>query len=96
MENIDEFRARARAWLHAHAPRTDISHDLAAAKAFQAAQYDAGFVAITWPREDGGQELSAEHERAYHEEAGSYRLPAEPFGVGIGMCAPILLSLIHI
>ena len=93
MENIDEFRARARAWLHAHAPRTDISHDLAAAKAFQAAQYDAGFVAITWPREHGGQALSPEHERAYHEEAEHYRLPAEPFGVGLGMCAPILREL---
>lgn len=93
MEDIHEFRVRARAWLEANAPYHDISHDIPAARHFQAAQYDAGFVAMTWRTEHGGQGLSNEYERAYNEESQSYRLPVEPFGIGIGMCAPILREL---
>lgn len=33
--------------------------------AWQQEKFDAGFGAITWPREYGGAGLSAEHEQAY-------------------------------
>ncbi len=91
--SVAEFRERARSWLCANAPRTNIAGDIAASKAFQAAQFDAGFVAIGWAEEHGGQGLSAEYEKAFQEESGSYILPTMPFGIGLGMCAPVLREL---
>ena len=55
-QQTEEFRARARAWLAANAPRRSDGDDaedtgdqagVAAQKAFQARLYDAGFVGIT-------------------------------------------------
>jgi alkylation response protein AidB-like acyl-CoA dehydrogenase len=56
--------------------------------------YEAGFAGITWPKEYGGQELTAAHERAFREEAEGYRLP--DFGIAggttFGVCAPVMLA----
>ena len=54
-----EFRAKAKAWLEANAPkerasgRGDEGH-MAAAKAWQARKASAGYAQITWPKEWGG------------------------------------------
>ncbi|MEE2059123.1 acyl-CoA dehydrogenase family protein [Rhodococcus artemisiae] len=92
MDSPEIFREQARAWLDEHAPRHEVS-DIAEAKAFQAARFDAGFGAITWPERYGGLGKTVAHEQAYAEEASRYRIPNEPFGVGMGMCGPIILQL---
>ncbi len=64
---------------------------VASAKAWRQQLFDAGFGWITGPSEYGGSGLSAGHQRAFLEEAGSYKLPDEsPFIIGLGMVAPTI------
>ena len=67
--------------------------ELAAAKAFKASEFDAGFGWITGPSEYGGSGLSAGHERAYREISSQYSTPSQSmFGIGLGMVAPTILA----
>lgn len=67
--------------------------ELAAAKAFKASEFDAGFGWITGPTEYGGSGLSAGHERAYQEISSQYGTPNQSmFGIGLGMVAPTILA----
>lgn len=93
MDTIEEFRSRARAWLKEAAPRQDISLDIPAAKAFQAALYDAGFAGITWSQQHAGAGLTDEYARVFQEESRHYPLPVAPFGIGMGMCGPVIQEL---
>ncbi|MQA98528.1 MAG: dehydrogenase [Streptosporangiales bacterium] len=88
----DEFRARARDWLAANAPRTPVTGE-DEARAFQAKLFDAGLAGITWPKAYGGQGLSTAEQRAFDEEAKAYELPFEPFMIGLGMVGPTILDL---
>ena len=90
---VDEFRLQAREWLEANAPRESIDADLQACRAWQAKVAAAGFAAIAWPKEFGGVGLTAEHDRAFNEEAAPYELPTEQFAIGFGTCGPALLDL---
>jgi alkylation response protein AidB-like acyl-CoA dehydrogenase len=104
-ESVQEFRARARAWLAANAkpssadsrrgPREggedDSPERWLAARAMRRCIYDAGFAGITWPRAYGGQGLSDLHEDAWSEEASGYEFPAVG-GAGLGMVGPALLT----
>jgi alkylation response protein AidB-like acyl-CoA dehydrogenase len=97
-EDLDAFRARARAWLEANAPRRDADRDagprdLAWAKALWARLHDAGFSGITWPAAYGGQGLTTAEQRAFDEEARDFELPVGVFVIGLGMCGPTLLDL---
>jgi alkylation response protein AidB-like acyl-CoA dehydrogenase len=101
----DDFRARARAWLAANAPRR-VSGDeeaeaeargqaavLAEQKAFQAKLYDAGFAGITWPREYGGQGLTGAEQIIWSQESRDYDLPTGAFFIGISMPGNTLVEL---
>jgi alkylation response protein AidB-like acyl-CoA dehydrogenase len=98
---VEEFRARARAWLAENAPRRSGDGDsedvgssagLDAQRAFQARLYDAGFVGITWPAEYGGQGLTNAEQIAFSEEARHYSLPVGAFIIGLGMPGPTILE----
>jgi alkylation response protein AidB-like acyl-CoA dehydrogenase len=96
----DDFRARARAWLAANAPRRESGDDgesgqttLADQKAFQAKLYDAGFAGITWPKEFGGQGLTSAEQIAWSQESRDYDLPNGAFFIGISMPGNTLLEL---
>ncbi|MCP2252568.1 Acyl-CoA dehydrogenase [Prauserella aidingensis] len=100
----DGFRRRVRDWLAEHAPSGDdrvpeasesapTEEQLAAARRFQAALYDAGLAGITWPVEYGGQGLSAAEQQVFHEEAAGYDLPTGVFLISMGMCGPTLVDL---
>jgi alkylation response protein AidB-like acyl-CoA dehydrogenase len=65
--------------------------DLAVAKEWRAKRYDAGLGWITGPREYGGRELTAAHDRLYAALEARYRVPAQSFfGIGLGMVAPTI------
>ncbi len=67
--------------------------EVAAAKEWKAAEFDAGYGWITGPTEYGGQGLSREHDRAYREVAAQYAVPSQScFGIGLGMVAPTILA----
>ena len=66
--------------------------DVAAAKRYQAALYDAGLAGITWPVEVGGQGLTAEHQRVFNEEAAGYETPTAVYTIGLGMVIPTIVE----
>ncbi|MGE0878280.1 MAG: acyl-CoA dehydrogenase family protein [Acidimicrobiia bacterium] len=102
---VDDYRAAARAWLPANLERIDARvkrvrgihnenpEEFVRARAIQRRLFDGGFAGITWPKEYGGQGLSADHERVFVEEAEHFELP--DFSVlqptTFGVCGPTLL-----
>ncbi|HXS86732.1 MAG TPA: acyl-CoA dehydrogenase family protein [Mycobacterium sp.] len=84
-ETIDEFRARARAWLAENMPPIDPAHPPAAhrdeercwlrARELQKRLYDGGFAGICFPREYGGLGLGYEYQKAFNDESLSYEMP---------------------
>ena len=99
MASVEGFRVRARDWLKENARVRDPEdtgyrrYDLAQAKGFQAALFDAGFAGITWPVEYGGQGLGNAELLAFNQEAQPYDLPSGAFMIGLGMCGPTILEL---
>jgi len=95
----EDFRARARAWLAAHAPRRSADEDdstatgLAEQKAFQARLYDDGFAGITWPKEYGGQGLTSAEQIIWSQESRHYDLPTGAFFIGLSMPGNTLLEV---
>lgn len=92
-----DYRARVRAWLESNAPK-DVpigspQEYLGAAKAFQAALFDAGFAGISWSKDVGGQGLSRTEQQIFGEEAAEFELPTSPFSIGLGMCGPTVADL---
>src|SRR5262245_33069157 len=95
IESLDDFRARARAWLAANMNRRSgsIDAELMAERspALQRELFDAGFAGIAFPREYGGAGLTLQHQQVFAQEAASYELPSA-YLVSIGMLAPTLLD----
>ena len=101
----DDFRARARAWLAANAPRRAAADDEAEAesrgqaaviaeqKAFQANLHAAGFAGITWPAEYGGQGLTSAEQIIWSQESRDYDLPTGAFFIGLSMPGNTLVEL---
>jgi alkylation response protein AidB-like acyl-CoA dehydrogenase len=82
VEPVEEFRARARAWLAANMPRRegpppdrfdDGRRD--EERALQRRLWDGGFAGICFPTEYGGLGLTPEHQRAFTEESLPYDMP---------------------
>jgi len=94
IDDIGLYRERARAWLAANLDRRPPGAPgpgarghmtvefVATQRPVQRKLYDAGYAGISWPKEYGGQGLSAAHERAFSEEALDYQVP--DFGVVAG------------
>ena len=71
-------------------PETEVEQ-LAAARAWAATRFDAGFGWIDGPIELGGRGLGADHVRAYRSLESAYELPDQSiFTIGLGMVAPTI------
>ena len=96
--DVDEFRAKARTWIRENLeprPATERRErqDITIARALQRKLYDGGYAGLTYPKEYGGQGLTAAHERAFREEAADYVTPE--LGVAGGVTfGPIGRSLL--
>jgi acyl-CoA dehydrogenase len=67
--------------------------ELKDAQEWRAKRYDAGLGWITGPKEYGGRELTAAHDRVYASVEGRYDIPNQQFfGIGLGMVAPTILA----
>jgi alkylation response protein AidB-like acyl-CoA dehydrogenase len=97
------FRAEARSFLAVNAePKSrarpvlrlgDLGSDAVAhCKAWQAKKADAGFAAITWPKQYGGREASPILQVIYHQEEDNYAVPRGLFEIGLGMCIPTMMA----
>jgi alkylation response protein AidB-like acyl-CoA dehydrogenase len=101
------FRAQARAWIDANAPKqfeaelTKASlgrirlreHDIVeVAKDWQKKKSQAGWVCLQWPREYGGRGATAVERVIWQQEEGVYFKLTSPFQIGEGMCGPTLMA----
>ncbi|MHB8220552.1 MAG: acyl-CoA dehydrogenase family protein [Acidimicrobiales bacterium] len=67
--------------------------ELAAAREWSQAVYDAGFGWLTGPPAYGGRGLTREHERRWKELEAGYDTPSQTiFGIGLGMVAPTIVA----
>jgi alkylation response protein AidB-like acyl-CoA dehydrogenase len=67
--------------------------DLAAARSWAQAVFDAGFGWITGPAAYGGRALPRDYQRIYDRAAADYKIPSlAVFGIGLGMVAPTILA----
>ncbi len=100
MSNYDAYLARARAWLTSVAPlygkdlRAGLSaeDDLALAREYALARFEAGFAGINWSKDFGGQGLSAVEKLIFETEQAAFGMPAPYFGVSLGMPIPIIMK----
>ena len=90
------FRAELRAWLAANVPREPMPATLEAEAAFltawQRRLYEAGWVAVHWPREQGGRGASLTETAIYQEEMARARAPQVMNRVGINNVGPTLIA----
>ena len=105
-EDLDAFRRRARTWIRANlAPaspeagtlrnlRND-EEEMASVmreREIQRGLFDAGLAGICFPREYGGQGLSAAHQRVLNEELAGYEYPSRLQAPTHVPCAAVLLD----
>ena len=99
MTDVQAYRTKAQVWLQAQVAefgeqaRKGLTEeqDIALGRRWQAAKYDAGYAGITWPKEHGGQGLSALEKLAFEQEEIKHGFPSTYFGISLGMPVPIML-----
>ncbi len=98
-----EYRAKVRAWLAANATPKQRGEDawgvgldereaFAAAQAWQAKKFDAGYGAITFPNAVGGAGGRVIEEVIFQQEEGHYLVPTAWYNISIGVCMPTLAA----
>lgn len=97
----EAFRRRVRTWIKANLPRRDPEagtvesgdpRRIQMLKAWQRKLYEAGFVAMGWPREHGGQGADVVQQTIVNEELIVARAPGLIGGMGIQMVGPTLIQ----
>jgi alkylation response protein AidB-like acyl-CoA dehydrogenase len=108
METVDEFRARARAWIRENLAPYDAGAEMGALhnvlndeeelravvrdRALQRQLFDAGLAGVCVPREYGGQGLTPDHQRALAEELEGYEYPSRFQAPTMAPCMAVLLD----
>ncbi|KTE25091.1 MULTISPECIES: acyl-CoA dehydrogenase family protein [unclassified Sphingopyxis] len=100
MSDLEAYRARAATWLESMVPafgkaaRKGLSEadDLALARRYQAAKFEAGYAGINWPVEYGGQGLGHLEKVTFDSEEMKHGFPNAYFGISLGMPVPILMQ----
>ncbi len=103
-----EFRATARKWIDANAPKeyeAELSEVLArpqpaekrdeildVAKAWQKKKAEGGWACLHWPKEYGGRGATPIESVIWQQEEGVYGKLAQPFPIGQGMCGPTVMA----
>ncbi len=100
MSDIEDYAARADAWLQSVAgefgsrARKGLAEaeDLALGRRYLKARYEAGYAGINWPAEFGGQGLTPVEKIAFETEELKYGMPSAFFGISLGMPVPIMMK----
>jgi alkylation response protein AidB-like acyl-CoA dehydrogenase len=97
----EQLRQKVRRFLEEEIPKAGIKPGsegredkawLAKAKAWQRKLYEAGYVALAWPREYGGQAMDPVKQSIVNEEMVRANAPYLVGGSGLGMFGPTLIS----
>src|SRR5271157_2948604 len=97
----EEFRAKARAFFEENLPKSSLMGPregqgekdwLAEAKAWQRKLYNAGYVALSWPKEYGGQAMDPVRQAIVNDEMVRARAPYMVGMLGIAMLGPTLIT----
>src|SRR5499425_2049374 len=97
----DEFRLKVRRFLEENIPKSGLGDGregredkawLARAKEWQRKLYEAGYVAMAWPREFGGRALEPVRQSIVNDELVRAKAPYLVGGSGLGMLGPTLIS----
>ncbi len=101
------FRAQAKAWIDANAPRqheTELSKaslgriklekaDIVdVGKAWQKKKAEAGWACLQWPKEYGGRGATPIERVIWQQEEGVYGKLTQAFQIGEGMCGPTMMT----
>ncbi|MGB3043217.1 MAG: acyl-CoA dehydrogenase [Xanthobacteraceae bacterium] len=101
------FRAKAREWVQANAPKeyeAELSQAslgrislkkgdmVAVGKAWQKKKADAGWACLSWPKEYGGRGATPIEKVIWQQEEGVYGKLTQPFQIGEGMCGPTVMA----
>lgn len=97
------FRAEVRAWLEANAtPRKSDDEAfganmteqerVAAAREWQRKKAEAGYAALSWPKEIGGAGAPPIHQVIYSQEEAQFLVPARVFENSLGQCLPTVAT----
>src|SRR5229473_568011 len=101
------FRAEARQWVDANAPK-QYEAELSKAslgriklqkeeivdvgKAWQKKKAEAGWACLHWPKEYGGRGATPIEKVIWQQEEGVYGKLTQPFQIGEGMCGPTVMA----
>jgi len=94
----ENYRAQVRAWLEANLPKRPRANAGAGesgnqrARAWQRKVFEAGYLALGWPREYGGQALDPMRQVIVSEEMNRAGAPILPGNAGITMVGPTLIT----
>jgi alkylation response protein AidB-like acyl-CoA dehydrogenase len=99
------FRSEVRTWLDANAKKrvkrevnpedmeNGAANEMAASKAWQKKKAEAGYARITWPKGMGGIGGTPMQSIIFSQEEAKYDVASGgPFGIGLGMCIPTLMT----
>ena len=108
LEDVETFRARARAWIRANLASTEHETqqgvlrndrdddqelaDVARERALQRKFFDAGLAGVCVPKAYGGQGLTPAHQLALREELVGYEYPVRIQAPTMAPCAAVLLD----
>jgi alkylation response protein AidB-like acyl-CoA dehydrogenase len=102
-----DFRATARQWIDANAPKeleAELSksslgrirlqhHDMVeVGKAWQKKKAEGGWACLHWPKDYGGRGASPIERVIWQQEEGVYGKLTQPFQIGEGMCGPTVMA----
>ncbi len=94
----ENYRAQVRAWLEANLPKRPRGNagagesGLERARAWQRKVFEAGYLALGWPKEYGGQALDPMRQVIVSEEMNRAGAPILPGNAGITMVGPTLIT----
>ncbi len=93
----DQFRAEARAWLEANAPKDPLPHGDTFAgfpvnRAWERRLFEGGWAVVSWPREYGGRDASLWEWLIFEEEYYRIGLPQRVAQNGIFLLAPSIFD----
>jgi alkylation response protein AidB-like acyl-CoA dehydrogenase len=96
-----QYRRAVCAWLDLNAPTAypvgrvreiATASGLDAAREWQAKKAAAGYACITWPTDWGGPGGSPMQSVIFAQEEARYKVPSNPFHIGLDMCVPTVLE----